>query len=184
MAVLKSSNKSSSLSKDQKHILYKTYYKDVFKTIYYFTKDKEVSKELTNEAYIKAFEKYDNLDEIDKFKPWICRIGLNIAKNYVTRNNKITLVDDTENLNLISENMEDEVIDKMHKNHIRQKVRNTISKLDVKYKEVIFMRYYNELSYNDISEKLDLNINTVKSRVNRAKEKLYNLLNMEGDYNE
>ncbi|MBF8984621.1 RNA polymerase sigma factor [Lutibacter sp. B2] len=184
MAVLKISNKSSSLSNDQKHILYKSYYKDVFKTIYYFTKDKEISKELTNEAYIKAFEKYDNLDEIDKFKPWICRIGLNLAKNHVTRNNRITLVEDTESLNLISGNMEDEVIDKIQKKHIRQKVRSTISKLDIKYKEVIFMRYYNELSYNDISEKLDLNINTVKSRVNRAKEKLYNLLKMEGGYDE
>lgn len=81
--------KRETLTEDHKHILYKTYYKSVFKTIYYFTKDKEISKELTNEAYIIAFEKYDTLKDIEKFKSWICSIGLNLARNYMNKNDRI-----------------------------------------------------------------------------------------------
>jgi RNA polymerase sigma-70 factor (ECF subfamily) len=54
-------------------------------------------------------------------------------------------------------------------------------KLDIKYKEVIFLRYYNELSCNEIANKLNLNVNTVITRINRAKRILNNLLKAEGE---
>ncbi|WP_278280556.1 RNA polymerase sigma factor [Tepidibacter formicigenes] len=64
---------------------------------------------------------------------------------------------------------------------MRNKVRNSILKLDIKYKEVIFLRYYNELSCNEIANKLNLNVNTVITRINRAKRILNNLLKAEGE---
>ncbi|WP_072725901.1 RNA polymerase sigma factor [Tepidibacter thalassicus] len=184
MKILKNNKQNRTLSDEQKYILYKTYYKSVFRTIYYFTRDKEISKELTNEAYIKAFENYESLNEIDKFKSWICTIGLNLAKNYVNKNKKITLISNTEMLNLQTERIEDKIIESIQKENLRKKVRSIISKLDIKYREIIFLRYYDELSYNDISKKLNLNINTVKSRLNRAKEKIHNLIKLEGEYDE
>lgn len=169
------------LSTDQQHILYKTYYKNVFKTIYYFVKDKEISKDLTNDAYIKAFEDYDSLKEKNKFKSWICIIGLNLAKQYVRKHNKIYLTDNLEIFDLEIDSSEDELIKQINQKEIEFKLKNAISKLDIKNKEVILLRYYTKLSCNEIANQLNLNVNTVYTRLKRSKEKLYNILLLEGE---
>lgn len=169
------------LSIEQQHILYKTYYKSVFKTIYYFVKDREISKDLTNDAYIKAFENYDSLKEKNKFKSWICNIGLNLAKKYIRKHSKIDLVNNIEIFDLEIESIEDELIKKISEKEMRNRVRSAISKLDIKYKEVILLRYYNQLSCNEIANQLNLNINTIYTRINRSKEKLTKLLILEGE---
>lgn len=164
------------LTTDQQHILYKTHYKSVFKTIYYLLKDKETSKDLTQETFIKTFEKYDVLEEKHKFKSLLCNIGLNLARNHIKKYSKINLIEDNKLLDLEIDSIESEFIEKAQKIEVRDKVRKAISELDEKYKEVILLKYYKELSCNEIANKLNLNVNTVYTRINRAKEKISSLL--------
>jgi RNA polymerase sigma-70 factor (ECF subfamily) len=59
----------------------------------------------------------------------------------------------------------------------RQKImRQFLSKLSDKYKQMIELRFFEELSYQEIAEKLDLPVGTVKAQLFRAKELLYDIL--------
>ncbi len=176
MASVKRYESQITLTEEQQAILYKNYYKDVFKTIYYFSKDQELSKDLTNEAYLIAFQKIHTLKNQSKFKCWICRIALNLAKDYIKRHKRIVNVNYIETLGLPSYRMEDEVIKKIIMEEEKNEVVKAITKLEPHYKEIIILRYYYDFSYKTIAELLQLNLGTVKTRINRAKGKMHHLL--------
>lgn len=179
MTIKSKNSKEKLLSSNEQHRLYETYYVDVFKTVYYFIKNKETSEDLVNDAYIKAFEQYGSLKEKDKFKPWICIIGLNLAKQYVRRNNRIYLTDTFSSFDSKIDSLEDELINKINQKEINFKLKSAISKLDIKYKHIIILRYYKKLSCKEIADQLDLNQNTIYTRLKRAKKKLQNTLSLE-----
>jgi RNA polymerase sigma-70 factor (ECF subfamily) len=55
-------------------------------------------------------------------------------------------------------------------------LRDVVDKLKPRYKELVKMRYYEELSYEEIAVKLDLPVGTVKAQLFRARDFLYNIL--------
>lgn len=165
------------------YLMYKLYYKDVFRTVYYITKDKELSKELTNEAYLKAYNKLETLNDINKFKQWVCVISANLAKNHIRKNNKFvssypmeTLEDD--------KITEDIVLESIEKEETKETVQKALNQLDPDSKEIITLRYYHDLNYEELAKSLCLKKGTIKSRLNRAKNKLYNILKLVGEKNE
>lgn len=68
-------------------------------------------------------------------------------------------------------------------NEISKQLANSIMQLPLKYREIILLFYYEELSIQEISELINMNENTVKTRLNRGREKLKPLLER-GDYYE
>ena len=64
----------------------------------------------------------------------------------------------------------------MVKEQRAQKIRAAIEQLSPKYKTLIELRYLDELSYEEIAEKLDIPLGTVKAQLFRAKDMLYNIL--------
>lgn len=85
---------SEILDEQQQYILYKTYYRYVLKSIYNVLKDEELSKEIVNETFLLGFEKYDDLNDKSKFKYWICKIGINLAKKHLNKYKNVDLVCD------------------------------------------------------------------------------------------
>ncbi|SNT13977.1 RNA polymerase, sigma subunit, ECF family [Anaerovirgula multivorans] len=179
------SNTQLETIEDVQHILYKLYYKEVFKTAYYIIKDKELAKDLVNEAYIKAYEKIDTLNDANKFKQWVCVIAANLAKNHIRKHSKIVQIDHEymEVINASSENPEDIVFNEMAVAETKEQVKKAIERLNADYKEVIILRYYHNFSYQEISQFLLLKEGTVKTRLRRAKGQLYKLLKKEGEEN-
>jgi len=165
---------------DIQYLMYKLYYRDVYRTVYYLTKDKELSQDLTNEAYIKAYDKLETLDDINKFKQWICVIASNLAKNYIRKHSKLIsfyLMDTLEDNHVT----EDIVIDSILKEEQKNKLKKSLEQLDPDAKEIITLRYYHNLTYEELEKTLSLKKGTVKSRLKRAKDKLCNLFNTEGE---
>jgi len=165
---------------DIQYLMYKLYYRDVYKTVFYLTKDKELSQDITNEAYLKAYNKLETLDDIKKFKQWICVIALNLAKNHIRKHSKLISfynMDTLEDDNIT----EDIVIDNILKEEQKDKLRKSLEQLDPDAKEIIILRYYHNLTYEEVAKMLSLKKGTVKSRLSRAKDKLYNLFNSEGE---
>jgi len=162
----------SILTKDQQHFLYKAHYNSVYHTVYYTLKDRSLAEDLTNDAYLLAFEKIHTLRDKEKFRNWICTIAANLAKDYIKKNRRLHIVNTIEELPGKADAVEDVVLQKLDKSEIKE----AISGLDHNYKNVILLRYYHDLSYKDIARQLNLNDNTVKTRLKRAKGKLYHLL--------
>lgn len=177
----KEENRASSIQQYE-CLLYNTYYRDVFKTIYYISNDVELSKDLTNETFLQTFEKLHTLKEQEKFRQWITVIARNITVNYFRKFNKEILTEDIELYH--KELVIDSVAEIIETRELRNEVNIILDQLEQRFKEVLILRYYHEFSYEEIQSKLGIGLNTVKSRLYRAKKKVYDMLKLAGEMNE
>ncbi|MFT9496973.1 RNA polymerase sigma factor [Anaerosolibacter sp.] len=172
MEVLSENMEKQGLDLEEQEMVYTLYYKNVYYTVYRFCRDYELAKELTNEAYLVAFQKISMLKDMDRFKGWICRIALNLARDHIRKNHRVSPVASIEQWTQPCWTIEDEVVAKFEFNQIK----TAIDGLDSHYRKVIILRYYHDLPYNDIAKRLNLSCGTVKTRIHRAKSKLHHLL--------
>ena len=156
------------------------YLLDAFWTDVYLFKLKRNTNEndaedITIQTFSKAFDKIDTYDEKYNFKTWLITISKNIHIDSLRKKN-ISIEADT------SENQEDEVYqiidesptpeDKIITEQNLAKLLRDIKQIKPKYQEVIQLRYFQELSYKEISEQINEPINNVKVKLLRAKKLL------------
>jgi len=136
----------------------------------------ECIEDVLQEAFIKIYVNLNDYDTKYSFSSWAYRITHNEAINYLRKNKKVTTVpletDDEESANLIdilkSEiNVEEEVF----KKDIVEQIQKAISMLPDKYREVLILRYMEDMDYQEISDVLRMPMGTVATTINRAKEK-------------
>lgn len=144
------------------------YIKNLIKTI----TNTHNNEDIEQEVYIKLWKNRDKYGENGKFKSWIKTITLNATKDFLkSKQNKLSnmaLNDDDilKNIHDTTSNTENKIINlETHK-----KIINAIENLSKNHKEVIILYEFYNLSYEDISKKLNCPIGTVKSRIYTAKK--------------
>lgn len=154
--------------------LFHNYHKKIYKIAFYILKSEYDAEDVVQEAFIIAFEKLNTLRDITKFEPWICKIASNIAKRKCDKRKREVLYDNHDNvITFVNPELEFYIPEKVAENReFKTFFKEQLNNLKSHYKEVIFLYFYLELSYKEISEVLDLNIGTVKSRLNRGKQVL------------
>ena len=165
-------------------------YKDqLLNFAYRFLGDIEDSEDIVQETFLRVFRKRNAYKNIAKFSTWIYTITGNLAKTELRRRKKRKLFS-ISGLKYEEKEYEipdekrgpEEKADSVVKDEIIQKAINSLSP---KFKEVIILRDIQELSYDEISKIINIPLGTVKSRVNRARLKLQELLgDLFSDYNE
>lgn len=137
---------------------------NLYKVSFMYLKNENDDLDCIHEAIIKAIKSLKNLKEPQYFNTWITRITINVCKDYIKKNSKVTLVNinDYEN-NLIIENT---------KSDFEEDIAIALDKLSPKERELIVMRYLEDKSLKDISHKTNVPLGTVKSRLNRTLKKL------------
>jgi RNA polymerase sigma-70 factor (ECF subfamily) len=127
--------------------------------------DSSLAKDATQETFIKVYENRKNYTG-NNFAAWLYTIAKNTCLNY-QRNRKdfVEYVEGTRP-NYINEDV-----------FLKEYIDNMIEKLPETYREVIILREYEEFSYEEIAQILDLDINLIKIRVHRARKILKKLLN-------
>ncbi len=135
-----------------------------------YLRDRNLAEDALQDTYIRAWEHRDSFEEGTNEKAWMVRIAVNVCKNML-RNpwNRRVEVENFEELVGISKN-EYEQVDK------QIDVMNAVLKLKEKYRIVILLYYYEELSVKEVSKILDEKEPTVLTRLKRAREKLGDLL--------
>ena len=132
--------------------------------------------DLTIEAFGKAFKSIDKYTPDFAFSTWLFRIATNNYIDYKRKKRLQTISMDQEEgeLNVVSQikNPEDKVIEQQK----HEVLREVINKLKPHYKVLIEKRYFEEKSYEEIAQELSLPIGTVKAKLFRAREFLYNLV--------
>ncbi len=145
------------------------------------TGKQEVARDLTQDVFIKVYEKSGSFREQSKISTWIYRIAMNHILNYLKREKRITFFDfleqDTKAMpedavtfweqNLPSQ--PDKALEEQEKEMI---VRHFVDQLVPKYKIPFLLFRYEELSYLEIAEQLQLSLSAVETRIFRAKKKL------------
>lgn len=141
------------------------------------TQNENDAEDITIQTFSKAFDKIDTFDEKYVFKTWLITISKNIHIDLVRKRNR-SLLDSRRNDDAIQSvhddalSMEDQLI----KEQNLANLLSDIKKLKPHYQEVINLRYFNELSYADIAEKLNEPINNVKVKILRAKKLLAEII--------
>ncbi|WP_063255095.1 sigma-70 family RNA polymerase sigma factor [Neobacillus niacini] len=151
--------------------LMQEYSDDILHLVYTYVKNRTTAEDLTQEIFLKCYEKLNQFNQQATLKTWVYRIASNHCKDYLRswHYRKITLSDKI--LDYIpskSKQVEEEIIANSEENILTNAVMN----LPLKYREVVFLHYYEELSLTEISKITTVNINTIKTRLKRAKELL------------
>lgn len=138
--------------------------------------------DLTIEAFGKAFKSIDKYTPEFAFSTWLFRIATNNCVDFIRKKKAQTISIETHFLNANQEFMEFNVVsetlspeEKIIEEQKHQFLRSIVKKLKPHYKILIEKRYFEEKSYEEISQELNLPIGTVKAKLFRAREFLYNL---------
>lgn len=131
--------------------------------------DEEV-EDLVEETLIKAYRNIQSFEKGKKFSSWIYRIAHNQAVDFIKKAKlKVTTIEDKEEL---IEKEEKLMEDLMIENEKKVMVAEAIGKLDIKYKEIVLLYFFEDKSYEEISDILHIPVNNVGVLLFRAKEKL------------
>ncbi|MCX6271125.1 MAG: sigma-70 family RNA polymerase sigma factor [Bacteroidetes bacterium] len=148
------------------------------------TNDATDAEDLTIEAFGKAFKNLHQYTPDYAFSTWLFKIASNNCIDFIRKKKKNTFsldksyLDDEEGENLTSQ-LQSSTLDPEENYIKKQKIklmRQVVEKLKPHYRNLIEMRYFQELSYEEIATELNLPLGTVKAQLFRAREFLYNIL--------
>lgn len=154
-----------------------TFWNDVYGFQLKRTENENDAEDITIQTFSKAFDKINTYNDSYVFKTWLIAISKNIHIDLV-RKRKRNLLDTRGNGEAIKKMLDDAptIEDRLiHEQNLADLLRD-IKKLKPHYQEVINLRYFNELSYADIAEKLNYPINNVKVKLLRAKKLLAEII--------
>jgi RNA polymerase sigma-70 factor (ECF subfamily) len=159
------------------------YRKPVYHTILKMVRNVDDAEDLTIEAFAKAFKNLNKFKKDYTFSTWLFRVATNNCIDYIRKkrlettsiNAEFTKADgDVLNIDIkdLSLDPQEEAI-KAQKIEL---VRNFVNLLPLKYQKLVKLRYFDELSYEEIAEEIDAPLGTVKAQLHRARELLYDLV--------
>jgi len=163
--------------------LMKRYKKPLYHTILKMVRNVDDAEDLTIEAFAKAFRSLHKFKKDYTFSTWLFRIATNNCIDFIRKKRLETTSisasyrdDNGEDVSMdikdANLNPQEEAI-KGQKIEIMQLI---ITKLPPKYQTLVNMRYFRELSYEEIAEELQAPLGTVKAQLHRARELLYDLV--------
>lgn len=157
------------------------YKESVYYMILKMVHNRDDAEDLTMVAFSKAFHNLANYSADFAFSTWLFRIATNNCIDFIRKKKLQTTSIDQSSQTEDGESAPIAVKDKsmtpeesIIKDQRAIKIREVIQTLSPKYKQLIELRYFEELSYEEIAEQLDLPLGTVKAQLFRAKDMLYN----------
>ena len=155
------------------------FWSDVYKYQLKRTQNDNDAEDITIQSFSKAFDKIDTFDKKYKFKTWLITISKNIhidllRKNKTSINTETSKSQESEVYSIVDDNPTPE--DKIITEQNLAKLLRDIKQLKPKYQEVIQLRYFQELSYKEISQQINEPMNNVKVKLLRAKKLLAEII--------
>jgi len=159
------------------------YRNSIFHMMLKMVNNREDADDLTIEAFGKAFHKLHSYAPNYAFSTWLFKIAINNCIDHIRKKRiKLLSIDDPiehNSDNDYSNNIRSTALNPEQSLVREQRVylmRTVLTKLSDKYRQMIELRYFEELSYDEIAVKLDIPLGTVKAQLFRAKEILHNIL--------
>ena len=135
--------------------------------------DRHLAEDAAQQAFAKAALKLPQLKKESRFAGWLAVICRNVAKDMARNVGAGLRVCPTDDLSMIAAKSGDD-------NSTTETVREAISKLSASAREVIFLRYYDGMSYEQISAVLGISEQAINGRLRRAKKKMADYLRRNG----
>ena len=153
-------------------ILIERYQDRIFRLLNRFTRDRIEAEDLAQEVFVKVFRKLHTFQRDSSFYTWLYRIASNTAADHLARRKRrrLQLVED---VTVLDQDLDagDGAAGPLLEEEMRRVTREVVAGLPEKYRTILILREYEELSYTTIAEVLGCSIGTVESRLFRARKR-------------
>ncbi|MBT2559439.1 MULTISPECIES: RNA polymerase sigma factor [Hymenobacter] len=163
--------------------LMQIYKKPVYHVVLKMVRNTDDADDLTIEAFAKAFKNLHKFNPEFAFSTWLFRIATNNCIDFIRKNKIKTMSIDSaikiDNGDEITIDFRDQNLNPQETTIKNQKIeimQHVVSRLPDKYQRLVTLRYFDELSYEEIATELKAPLGTVKAQLHRARELLYDMV--------
>ena len=153
--------------------------------IYRFVNDLDLAEDLVQDTLLKLYTHKDSYQEIAKFSTWLYTIAANLARTELRKKKRRKTFSVTElsrdDREFIIASSDVDPSEDLSSQYFEKSVQRALAELPDDFKTIIILRDIQELSYDEISKIVDVPLGTVKSRINRGRVKLQQLLKKKGE---
>lgn len=165
--------------RDRFEVLVERYQTRLVNYLYRMVRNLEEAHDLTQEVFIRVYQALDRYDSQYRFSTWLFRVAQNAAID-VIRKRRIQLVPLTRRADEGSESTVDlelpdgqpSALETLQGRELDASIRSAIDALPWEYRELILLRHYGELAYEEIAEAKGMPLGTVKNKLFRARQML------------
>ncbi|SHH73707.1 sigma-70 family RNA polymerase sigma factor [Clostridium grantii] len=131
----------------------------LYRTAYTYVKNKDEALDILDETIYKAYISIKKLKDPRFFNTYLTRILINISLDHIRKNKKINVVELKDNIPIEKANLSFEE---------KHDLKEAVNKLDEKYKTVIILKYFQDMTIQEISDTLSCPLGTIKSQLHKA----------------
>ncbi|MFQ6057676.1 MAG: sigma-70 family RNA polymerase sigma factor [Anaerolineae bacterium] len=150
----------------------------IFNMAYRMTGQREAARDLAQETFLRAYRALGSFQQDKPFAPWLYRIAINLCLNWqkkrrlpqVSLDLPLATAEGEVALELPDETAAPEVV--FARREFQARLRQEIAALPPDFRAVIELRHFEELSYQEMAQVLDVPLSTVKTRLFRARRML------------
>lgn len=169
--------------------LMQRYRRPVYHMILKMVRNVDDAEDLTIEAFAKAFKSLHRFKKDYTFSTWLFRIATNNAIDYIrkrklnTTSIESTYTDDSgDSVSMDLEDLNLNPQDKAIRDQKIELIKVFVDKLPAKYQRLVRLRYFDELSYQEIAKEIDTPLGTVKAQLHRARELMFEMFKNKRDH--
>ncbi len=144
---------------------------NLYRLAFMYVKDQQDALDIVHEAIYKAYASFEKLKEPKYFNTWLTKIVINCALDHIRKSKKFTFFSNEHTYEPSYETNSDEIID----------LYNALDKLNGNLKTVVILKYFEDLTIENIAEVLECSVSTVKNNLHKALKSLRVQLK-EGDF--
>lgn len=144
------------------------YGQEILQLVYSYINHQETAEDLTQDIFVKCYHSLHTYKGKSAFRTWLWRIAINHCKDFLKSwYNKHVFI--TENESVYRGTSKESVEQRVIQNEEDQALAATVMDLPIKYREVIYLFYFEELPIKEMAAVLEVKENTVKTRLRKAK---------------
>ncbi|HZL10085.1 MAG TPA: sigma-70 family RNA polymerase sigma factor [Prolixibacteraceae bacterium] len=155
-------------NKEALEIIYEDNYASLYNYGIKFSNDNGLIKDLIHELFIELINSGSKLSNTDNIRFYLLKALRNKLLKQLSENSKFTnKFEESTGFNLI-DSIESQLIKEEIEQQLHNQIITAINKLSLKQQEIVYLRFYNDISYLEIAALFDVNIQTVRNLMNRA----------------
>lgn len=156
------------------------YEQKLLRYVIYLIHDPATAADVVQDTFIKAYQNLNGFNDKYKFSSWIYRIAHNESMNAIKKDKHINHDHDIDTDESAETSYESSIVHDIDRAILKTDMQACLDQLEIKYREVLMLQYYEHMKYSDIADILHMTQSTVGVHAARAKVKLRKLCEQKG----